>query len=468
MVKLKFFNLGEELDSVKDGERIELKKLFQKCGRERLSKLKQGESPQIFENGNFSLEKHDHICYKNPFRWQKIISTIIFLVSGCVPDKLDLKSFYKITLRIRKNFKNSPKNLSIIDSPSFVFGALPYFLIAFDFTDKGWSYNGKNNIENLLFFIKKTISKENFSISTYLCAHREHEPVLSKDIDYKGLKKMVNIVSGIVENISKKKKIRFELVQPDGSVFGLNAVFPEIFFNYLEKGRIVDLAITLQEHHRVCKRYLEGLSKSRSLKIRLFSVDQHIQNVRKSARKIFGRNWKDIDEGLLTSRADLLEDINLNDRDLVIKVSNFALKDIKRLMPYYSSYKNIPNRLVVENLKNIKDPRKKSLVVNSINKFSEIRTSESKAIYETFFYFLLGKIMRKKNQVMIGFERDHDLFQTMAISRGYLGNKTNTNKNQVPLLYARRVNFADNNGCALRKISFRQFWRLSERNMISK
>lgn len=466
MLKIKFFGLNEKPNSIiDDGEIIELARLLRYYKKLSLFKSNNEKFPQLFVSDDFILGACDHLYYKNPLRWQKIISTIIFVISGRIPDKSDLKRFYDVILRIRKNFKDFPKILTVIDSPNFVFGAFPYFLIAFDFSARGWSCEGKNNPENLFYFIEKIIKSKNIDISTFLCAHREHRPVLSKNIDYQGLRKMINVVSGILENIPTEKKIRLEIFQPNGSESGLNAVFPEIFSSYLKNKSLGVLADKLQEHYKECGKYFRQLSKSRKLIVKLFPIDNHIQEVEKIVRKNFGKNWNKIDYSLLVKQVSLLQagNINIKNLDAIATVSEFTLKSIKRLIPHYANFRKISKRLILYNLSKVRDPERKILISRSIRKFLNVETTESKAIQETAFYFLWGKAVKKNDQVILGFERDHDLYQTMAISYGYLGDESDVSKYRVPILYARRVDVARNDGISFRDISFRQFWRTSEK-----
>lgn len=468
---VKFFNLGDKFGSVKDGQKICLKSLFGQYKRKRLFGLKRKNSTkyyrQVFADDRLVLKEQDHIYWKDPVRWQKIISTIVFVISGRVPDMFDSKRFYAIITEIRKSFKNQPEILSFVDSPTFIFGSFPYFLAGFDFLRKnGWSCNGKNNLKNFCCFIEKIVKEKDVSVSTYLCAHREHEPLLSKDIDLEGLRKMTNIISGITENIFEKKKIKLEIFQQCGSGFSINAVFPEIFLAYLGDGKLLDLMDTLQKHYDECRRYFYQLAKSRNLTIKLFSIDRHIKKVEKYVQKFSQNDLSGTSRIFLMNETRRIQNDNVREKRHIMAVSKFALEEIKRLMPYYTSFGKISSNLIHTNINKARDKQKKILITESIRRFINTDTLESKAVYETVFYFLWGKEARRKKQIIVGFERDHDIYQTMAISKGYLGYKSDNSNNKygAPLLYARRVDPAYDDGISFRKISFRQFWRLSERN----
>ena len=67
-----------------------------------------------------------------------------------------------------------------------------------------------------------------------------------------------------------------------------------------------------------------------------------------------------------------------------------------------------------------------------------------------------------KNEVVVGLERDHKLYQTKGFSYGYnLGGVNYEGQYLTPLLFARKKK--RNAFIKLSDLSFRQFYRLSER-----
>jgi hypothetical protein len=102
------------------------------------------------------------------------------------------------------------------------------------------------------------------------------------------------------------------------------------------------------------------------------------------------------------------------------------------------------------------------LVIGSIRDFTGMRTSVGKAIYETMFYLVWGERARINKEIIFGLERDHNLYQTMAMSYGYNSGQIDYyHRYYIPFLFARRkprnlfVDFSE--------LSFRQFFRLSEK-----
>jgi len=397
------------------------------------------------------IESIDPLLEKNPEDWYKAFGTAICTITGCVINNEDKKYIKKLYSELKKYSKNDSVLEELLHSRKFIFGCLPYIVVGFQVENKGWGKDGNNNIGNFLTMVKAL--SRGADVSSFLCAHREKKPSLVEVLDFESVMKASNLILGIRKNIhsaTSSTEPQLTFFQPDASIEGVGAVFPEIFLTYLNSGKLGELIMGLYEHFNSLGMFLEHEYKG---DVKVVSLKNHKEAIHEYATSHYGENWKSF-QNLPRTGNDALDDM----------VESTAEK-VQRFMPYYEQGINISNDLV---RKNISEASKYTnemssmaeLINGAVNDFSAINTAVSKAIYETVFYGEWGKRTKDRNGVIIGLERDHHLFQTMGIAFGYNDHKLQYNTNQlVPAMYARR-NVVDN-PANLNDLSFRQFWRIS-------
>jgi len=450
-MQFRYFNLQGSQD-ISDGEIVQFDELVAQ---------RRESNAQLFRQHEETLE---HVSpgevnpqmERDPESWMKRFSTAIYLISGCVPDKADKRHFKMVYSAIKELANKDPELEWLIESPQVMFAAVPYLVTGFQVQKRGWSKDGNNNKEN----VQATISAlaKGATVSTFLCAHREKHPEMVDELDFEAIRKACNLVLGIRENIDRLSddgQCSLRIFQPNASVEGLSAVFPEIFLRYLHQGKLGLLLQKLDGHFKSFDRYLKAQYGG---SVCLEELGTHKRTLEAEADRRFGKQWstlENIDEHALASEECFLNDI----------VQNTAEK-VRRFMPYYVQGLNITPDIVKKNQEEAKAvglPGKDvgAIIESAAERFASIRTVVGKAIYETLFYSVWGQRVRREQEVIMGLEREHNLFQTMGIAHGYHEDELSfRNYHKVPSLYARR-----NRPEALRSLNdmtFRQFWRLSE------
>lgn len=421
---------------------------------------------EIFEINGFSRNKIKDVLphfEKNREEWMKMFSTVVYILTGCILndfDKSNIKNIYSKLKELSK--KNSDIN-NLLNDRRFIFMCLPFLSIGFNVGTLGWSINGSNNFNNF-FSVIEQLMKPNASMSTFFCAHREKAPVLVKNLDFNSIVISCNLCLGILKNFNlniKKKKL-LTIYQPDCSVYGISSVFPEIFLEYLNNRKLGELIYSLNKHHKTLE---EFLLRKYGGEVCLSSLINHKKQVVSRCKKIFGENFMNLEKAPIGL---LFEDESGKNLEFIIED---AEEKILRFINFYGNVK-IEDSLIKENILNSKTFENEirnieNLMTDSIKDFLNIKFAYGKAIYEAVFYIIWGERAFKKNEIVIGLERDHNLYQTRAISFGFhLGNATTSNQHNVPVLFAKRK--TRNQFLKMSDLSFRQFFRLSEEIIIEK
>jgi hypothetical protein len=295
--------------------------------------------------------------------------------------------------------------------------------------------------------------------TTFFCAHREHAPEMVTELDADNIRRSCRLALGIRNNIAQNRhsKSGLRIIQPAGTPEGLAAVFPEIFLNYLRQGKLADLMLVLSRHFIQLG---EVVGQEFNEDVTTEDTTQHVKETLAVAERKFG-DWKNTS----MDRCDCKR--HDEGGDPLIGTLRFTADEISRLMPYYKEGLSISQDLISANLARAKELRPSNpdlpdKVAAAITEFLSIRTSTAKAIYETAFYYAWGERARNGNSAIIGLERDHDLFQTLAIVYGFnKGEIDHYTRHKSPSIFAKRKSHED--PTRLSGLSFRQFWRLSER-----
>lgn len=408
-----------------------------------------------------SIEAVNPILHSNSEEWQKAFATAIFMISGCAPQRNDRANYKKIYSELLHASKKDAVLENLLQSRQFVFGCLPYLIAGFRTENKGWSTDGNNNIGNFIQTIRAL--DQGATISTFLCAHREKAPQMVDNIHLEAARKAMNLILGIKKNFPNftfSSKPLLKIFQPDASVLGVGAVFPEIFLTYLNNGKLGELILLLQKHYIELKNLIR---MEYGAEVALTDLKLHRCAIDEYSVEHFGENWKGLETLPRNKTKSHLETESFD--DLINAIDTTADKVI-RFMPYYERGLSISRELLETN-KAIAEqyanelPNIAELIEASTADFAKIRTVVSKAIYETVFYCVWGKNARANNEIILGLERDQYLHQSMGIAFGYNQGKLDYHNNHlVPAMYAKRS--VGGNTRSVADLSFRQFWRLSE------
>ncbi|MDD2515840.1 MAG: hypothetical protein PHF46_01770 [Candidatus Gracilibacteria bacterium] len=372
---------------------------------------------------------------------------ILFNGVGVSANVDSIKKIGVLSFSVRKLIKdNNSRLLEVLDSPDFLMSYI-YLLIGFNFEVSG--QYGKNSINShhaLASTIQKLIEEDNINFSGFLCAHRESQEIkahsLSESINMKHFIRATNLLRGVAENLGKEYEMNFSHTLGDEN--GLNATFPSLFLNYFNEGNLFLMSEQLEKH-------FNELKQREDTNLTINSVSDHYKEVINYLKGRFGDNWGNIDGNELDRMAER-----------GCKFSEIAyymtMKDLERFECFHNGAgiadKEQAQKLIKLNIENAKIHGREEVVEKAIEMFFNRLSLAGKALYETAFYYLWGKRVKENNGVGVGFDRDHDMFQTASFSLGY--SEKLGGGQMVPLIYSRFT--GKKSGNTLSEISFRQFW----------
>ncbi|MDD2487717.1 MAG: hypothetical protein PHS92_05100 [Candidatus Gracilibacteria bacterium] len=377
----------------------------------------------------------------------KQLLDVLFNGIGVSADVNAVKKIGALSVSVRKLIKDSnSKVLEVLDSPEFL---IPYIYLLVGFNFEVSEYHGKDSINShyaLAATLLKLLDEDEIRFSGFLCAHRESNDIkmhsLSENVNMKHFTRATNILKGVAENLGKEYSINFSHTLGDEN--GINATFPSLFLNYFNNGELYLMSEQLERHYN-------ELKKKEDSHIKISSVSDHYSEVSRQLVGKFGSNWGNID----------LNELN-NNADDGCKISEIAYymtaKDLERFECFHNGAgiqdKEKVQRLIALNIENAKEHGKEEVVGKAIEMFFNRLTLAGKALYETMFYNVWGKNVKDSNGIGVGFDRDHDIFQTASFTSGYTDS---VNSGQlVPLMYSKHT--GKKSGDSLGEISFRQFW----------
>jgi hypothetical protein len=437
--KLKFFDLSID------------QKLATISGREvvqnEIVKLRQKKDTVNFDNAGF-VEDIEHYDFdpkgiKNTSRWEKVVSTMVYAISGQIPDREEIK-------RGRQLIERMPRQLKGYVDSSFIINFLPYLLSGFNFQLTDNFIDETNILKDGVTFINDIYQQQSIYSSSLLCAHRESGQVakmsLVENIHAVKANRALNLQLGLVSN-SKTEQINLDWYQQTSTARLSSNMFPEIFINYLKAGNVLNLIKIIQSHEQQMQDLLSS-NNTKSIEINLVLLDKLSSEVEVFMEDRFGSDWYKL------TGAE-------NNLDCIFKIArDYTLPHIKRLMPFYNQPKDKMEDLEKYRKTNIdktNDANEKELINSTIDWFinHQKMSGFGKALYETSMYYYWGMMSHKQSKVGIGMDRDYSDYQYTAFKLGYLdGDSDNT----APLLYARRTK-NEVPQKILKYISFRQFWR---------
>lgn len=413
-------------------------------------KLRKGEDIAKFDSAGFieDVERFDFdpLGIRNTSRWDKAASTMVYAVSGQVPDREEIK-------RGRQLIEGVPKRTKEYVDRSFVLNFLPYLLTGFNFQLTDTFVDEANTLKDGINFVNSVYSQQNIHSSSLLCAHRESGSIaklsLVQNIHTVKAKRTLALQLGLLSN-AQTERGRLDWYQQTSTARLSSNMFPEMFINYLKAGNVVNLIRLVQSHKQQMVDILTS-GHARSWQTNLITLDKLTSDTEMFMINRFGVDWNKFTG-------------NEGDPDMIFKITrDYTLPHIKRLMPFYNQSESEMQNLEKyrgANINNARDDEEKKIVGEVIDWFIDHQrlSGFGKALYETSMYYHWGMMSKNESGVGIGVDRDYSNYQYLAFKSGYLNGGLN---GSVPLLYARRTK-NEIPQKMLKYISFRQFWRDAE------
>lgn len=452
MKKLIFFDISihPSRGYIDDGKLISIEDLI---------KIKSANNPVIFQEHCLisSLEVFDILGIKKPLYWERVMKTIIYCISGQLASRQEILRGRQIITKLPRYFKNK-----YLDE-QFVFGFLPYILIGFKTHLKDVFQSGSNRLDDMCKFIIHLFEQDAAEITSYLCAHRGFAPkgvhVLIDSIREDRVRRTLNLQKGILANVPNLKHRRIYWYQQFSTAMASSNMFPEMFIQYLELGRIPELLLILEKQVIELKKYLKD--NSGLFDVRLLNLDSVTSKTCLFLNSRYGTDWR------TTKFTD-----GVDDGPTLIKISlEQVIPEIKRLTPFYGDF--LSEDFLLTRHKSLKNNLEKARLLERSGKhygitsktlkaidwfyYNQVMHISAKALYEAAFFYIWGKNASLNfNRISIGIDRDHSEYQNSAWELGY--QDENHEKIPTTIIYARRIEgeIPEN---SLEKISFRQFWR---------
>lgn len=415
----------------------------------------------IFDSENFVRDMAnfniDPLARSKTHKWEMAVGTIMYAISGQIPDRMDI-------LRGRQIIERLPKTLKSDLDLHFSLSYLPYVLVGFNLDHRDKHVEEANKITNAVSFISHTYNNDVVNCWSFLCAHREatikRPMTLVDEIVEDRVIRAINLELGILSN-ANLDSASITWKQQQATEKAASNMFPDIFINYMNKGKISDLLLLLDSHFCGVESILQSKSTEK-LKLSLGGQDSYTSLLENELEIRYGKSWKDLKNSKDYIGEDVFGILEIADQ--------LTSKEIARLKVHFevsdeTAWKAEIKELIRKNLERAQHLESVGKKLSSNISLTETTTSAiewfmrnqdmtffAKSIYETMFYFYWGQISVKNNQVGIGIDRDYGSFQIRSWEAGY------GKKNTGPILYARRTE-SEKAGGRLREISYRQFWR---------
>ena len=426
-----------------------------------LIKLKLEQQPDLFREKALlrSIDPFDLYGIEKPAYWEKVMSTIIFCLSGQVPDRQEVLRGRQIICQLPRWFKKKHLNWQ------FVLGFLPYVLVGFKTHMDNRFQADSNRVDDVCRFITQIHDMEEVELTSFLCAHRGFSAkgfhVLIDAIQQEKAMKTLRLQMALLANISKLRIRKIRWYQQGPTAMASSNMFPEMFIQYLADGKVPDLLVTLGNH---LSELVTMIGKgSESISVKVASLDLFTTNTFVFLDSQFGSDWRITNfESSGTKKTPLIE-IALDQ----------VIPEIKRLIPFYGSslangFLETRQKYLTKNLTRAQELEAKGVVSNLVLKtikaidwfyYNQLMHVTAKALYEATFYYVWGQATASQsNKVAFGIDRDHSEYQNSAWSMGYHDARRLAGNLPTAILYARRTE-TEKPGGALKDISFRQFWR---------
>ncbi len=418
-------------------------------------RLQEGVVPDDMRDKMNSLREDgiDPVGIERAGRWENLMSSLIFCLSGQVPLRQEV-------LRGRQIMMALPRELRTRENAEKIaFSVLPYVLVGFKTHLDQTFQADSNTVLDAATFITNLYNNPNPIVRSFLCAHRGKNPtekhVLIDSVPTGKAQIALNLTKGVLANDTWATDRTIRWYQQGPTEWASLNMFPEMFLNYMTSGRI-SLLLNLIERHFVQIQDVLASPDLNKIDSRLENLDAVTLGVLSFLEERYGQAWRFTDFSKSTTPKD----------GLVNTALEFTLPEVVRMMPFYretqsgQEHQNKKELYVVQNIESALNPSLEhaDLIRRVIHRFFETQVMHptAKALYETAFYYLWGQRSRaNKGEVAIGIDRDHNRFQRVAWGYGY---DEDPKEMRSPLLYARR-NPEKDGGVALADYCVRQFWR---------
>lgn len=426
-----------------------------------LTKFRSEQHPDLFRKKALlgSIDSLDLCGIEKPSYWEKAMSTIIFCISGQVPDRQEVLRGRQIVCQLPKWFKKKHLNRQ------FVFGFLPYILIGFKAHMENRFQADSNRIDDVCKFITQIHDMEEAKLTSFLCAHRgfstDSSHILIDAVQQEKARKTLHLQMALLANVAKLKIRKIRWYQQHPTAMASSNMFPEMFIQYLANGMIPDLLVTLEKHlSELTAMFRKNL---KSIDAKVASLDLFTSSTCAFLDSQFGSDWRITNFELNRRKKSPLIEIALDQ----------VIPEIKRLIPFYGSslangFLETRQEYLTKNLTRAQELETEEagskLALKTIKAidwfyYNQLMHVTAKALYEAAFYYVWGQTTAlQSNMVAFGIDRDHSEYQNSSWSMGYYNTKRLRSALPAAILYARRTE-KEKPGGALKDISFRQFWR---------
>ncbi len=392
--------------------------------------------------GEYQKEKNAIVLDTNNPLYSKgvidFMSQAVLNISGHQTSESDIVKIKSLLEKIKYGVNHDERDIQDkMTTPQFILGTLPYIFTGFNLDRRTEiPHEGQNSLGSVYEVCKILCRKESVDLSTLLCAHKAKRNVdkheLIDRLNLEDIQIALNLMGGVVDN-SSVKYAQQVFFQPGGNVRDIQSVFPPLLHKYLVSGRIEEMLEKLEEHLGSLKEYL---SKSGTCKLS-FSAEnlgRIYQEAKKQLSNLSCRNGsspiREISEKMTESRlVGLLKQIQDG--------GELSREDYDDESPVIRQIRDILF---------IKDNPEKII---------------KRALHETAVYYAWGALTGRIGGIGVGFEIDHNKYQTLAWNEGWKkeSNVTQLNPNiESPLIYARKNRKIEGNKY-LKGISLRESWR---------
>ncbi|HCT64496.1 MAG TPA: hypothetical protein DIC60_04390 [Lachnospiraceae bacterium] len=430
-----YYNLGGKNNIGLPNGKVSAKELL--CEKKRITNNKDAKLNELI-SFNLDLGSISHIPQNNPYKWEQALSTLVYIITGIVPNREEV-------LRCRQLYELLGKADRKRMTPEVLFGTFPYLAIAFKMNIEGKSHKGINILSNAIEFTSKLLQTDYLKINSFLCVQEERNDVGNKTVKNKikeeSVIKALNIFKGIIKN-SPCQKGEVNWACSGGSEEGLSSLYPSIFTNYTNNEMLDNLKGYLNKHiSDIDQVFKDNCEDGISLKIK--NLDEFNKLVKKNCYTIFGSNFE---------KLDIIDVNNKELKNLILE----AKRSLKRLEVYYNQ-QSVFNEKNERYIGQLEDQDIKNAA--RLFKKSSSMTFIAKVAMEVIFYYTWGVEARKENSIALGLSADHNSYQSAAFALGY----RDSYHQASPILYGRSTIIEDGNERTtgekgLNTFSLRQFW----------
>ncbi len=429
LMEINYFDIREKPTDLKG--KVSVLDIFEETRRRFSDKIPENDLIRF----DLSINDISSTPQHNPQKWEQAVGTLIFAISGQLPTRDDVK-------RARQVYEALPRRIRINLTPETVFGTFPYLITACKLNLDGANQNGTNSLENMVSFSSKLFSGDPVIMRSFFCAHKERRAIapdmLCTHVKRDSCHRAIYLVNGMIKNSTAGTgKVYWHHAK--GTPYGMNTVFPNIFLNYVEQGALPQLGATLDLHYQemgqLTKRFgAEGIT------FLLEDVEFLFKYTEQLCESTYGNAWRTLDIN------------NIEDQE----VKELALSAASIFTRFLSA--NQIQGILSENAKKYLASIEYSHVEETMRLFTQSSSMSiiGRSLLDVMFYRGWGELSAKEGSIAFGLDRDHELHQVSAFSRGYSG----AIGISAPIVYAREtIDEKTREMEGLNRLAIRQFWR---------